>query len=195
MNNACMNDLFSVPVAECQLDIDVKEMSNECLNYSLNNPTVFKSNAGGYQSGDISKINSSVFTNFFKQLKEEVNRYQNHIKCPKINMDSFYCWININDKKNHNVPHTHPKSIISGAFYVKVPENSGRIQFQNPAVRVMESYWEHYCDEYTKYNSVIWSIQPEEKKLLLFPSWLVHSVEPNYSNEKRISISFNLSGQ
>ena len=31
----------------------------------------------------------------------------------------------------------------------------------------------------------------EEGTLLIFPSWLVHSVDPNRSNALRISVSFN----
>ena len=29
-------------------------------------------------------------------------------------------------------------------------------------------------------------------RMLLFPSWLRHSVQPNYGNEERVSISFNV---
>ncbi|MDB4335712.1 2OG-Fe(II) oxygenase family protein [bacterium] len=193
MINAEMNDLFSVPVAQCSLDINVKQMADECLEYSLVNPSLSKSNVGGYQSNDISKINSSVFKEFFEQLKKEISRFENHTKCPKTS-DS-YTWININGKKDYNVAHAHPKGIISGVFYVKVPENSGEIILQHPGLQVLESYWSSYYDEYTKYNSATWSFAPKENKLLLFPSWLLHSVEPNLSDEKRISISFNFNGK
>ena len=45
------------------------------------------------------------------------------------------------------------------------------------------------------YTSSIWEILPEEGKLLLFPSWLDHEVDQNLSQEKRISISFNIVGE
>ena len=96
MRDAEMNDLFSVPVARCKLDIDVKEMAKECLNYSLNNPSISKSNMGGYQSGDISNLN--WFQEFSNQLKEEVTRFENHTKCPKTK--GLYSWLNINGKKD-----------------------------------------------------------------------------------------------
>ena len=41
-------------------------------------------------------------------------------------------------------------------------------------------------DEYVKY-------EPSEGSLLLFPTFFEHQVEPNNSNEDRISVSFNLS--
>lgn len=187
MRDAEMNDLFSVPVARCKLDIDVKEMAKECLNYSLNNPSISKSNMGGYQSGDISNLN--WFQEFSNQLKEEVTRFENHTKCPKTK--GLYSWLNINGKKDYNQVHAHPDGIVSGVFYVQAPKNCGKIVLQHPALPVLESYWAPYYDEYTKYNSASWTFEPEENLLLLFPSWLMHLVEPNLSDEKRISISFN----
>jgi len=34
-------------------------------------------------------------------------------------------------------------------------------------------------------------LQPQENRAIIFPAWLWHQVEPNKSNEDRISISFN----
>ena len=46
-----------------------------------------------------------------------------------------------------------------------------------------------------KFNEIsaeIIKIEPEEGKLLLFPSYLNHAVEENLSDEDRIVISFNI---
>ena len=43
-----------------------------------------------------------------------------------------------------------------------------------------------------EFSTNIVRIKPEEGKLLLFPSYLHHSVEENVSDEDRIVISFNL---
>ena len=90
-------------------------------------------------------------------------------------------WANINDKYNYNAHHTH-EGILSGVFYLHVPENSGRLILVDPAVR--------------NHNSVIknsnYGIKPERLACIVFPSWLEHYVEPNQSDEYRISISFNI---
>jgi uncharacterized protein (TIGR02466 family) len=39
-----------------------------------------------------------------------------------------------------------------------------------------------------------WRHHPREGELVLFPSWLNHSVEPHFSAEPRISMAFNLHG-
>ena len=35
------------------------------------------------------------------------------------------------------------------------------------------------------------NIEPVVGRIIMFPAWLWHSVEPNKSNELRISVSFN----
>ena len=88
----------------------------------------------------------------------------------------------------------HPESIISGVFYVKAPDKSSMLRFFHPSADFMVRDWnvDLKCNMYT---SSIWEILPEEGKLLLFPSWLEHEVDQNLSQEKRISISFNLVGE
>jgi len=35
------------------------------------------------------------------------------------------------------------------------------------------------------------SFEPKAGRLIMFPAWLVHCVDPNMSDELRISVSFN----
>ena len=46
--------------------------------------------------------------------------------------------------------------------------------------------------ELTAYNTDHVVVRVEEGALLVFPSWLVHSVDPNRSDRARISASFNV---
>ena len=34
-------------------------------------------------------------------------------------------------------------------------------------------------------------LEPQENRAIMFPAWLWHTVEPNESNDIRISVSFN----
>jgi uncharacterized protein (TIGR02466 family) len=100
-------------------------------------------------------------------------------------------WINVNDKYSYNLKHTHPRSLFSGVYYVQVPEgNSGDIVFYR------ENYMLNYIPPYivkdwNNINSSTISIKPKVGMLLIFPSWLEHSVTTNLTNQDRISISFN----
>ena len=41
-------------------------------------------------------------------------------------------WANINPTHSYNKTHTHPNSLWSGVYYIKVPKNSGKIFLEDP---------------------------------------------------------------
>lgn len=93
-------------------------------------------------------------------------------------------WLNVNSQGGFNYEHTHA-GIISGCFYVHVPEGSGDIVFHNPAIRA------EVAPAIQQYNERYMMVTPESGDLLIFPPWVTHHVEPNPTPINRISISFN----
>ncbi|MBK17478.1 MAG: hypothetical protein CMM52_01385 [Rhodospirillaceae bacterium] len=100
------------------------------------------------------------------------------------------CWANMNTKGAVNPAHTHPNNYLGGVYYVDTPENSGSIVFEDP--RAQPRLISPRVSQSTRENSGRATLNVEPGTLLLFPAWLVHSVEPNPSENLRISISFNL---
>lgn len=100
------------------------------------------------------------------------------------------CWANINPSGASNPPHTHPNNYLGGVYYVDVPENAGRIIFEDP--RPQANVVSPRVTQSTAENSGRAEVAVEEGVLLLFPAWLVHHVPPNPANRNRISISYNL---
>ncbi len=45
---------------------------------------------------------------------------------------------------------------------------------------------------YSQYNSIVANVRVRAGQLIVFPSWLVHSVRANPCAELRVSISFNV---
>jgi len=100
------------------------------------------------------------------------------------------CWANIGPPgSSHNV-HNHPNNFLSAVYYVTVPQGGHRITFHDPRyqIHVLTPVFE----KINEHNYVYVNSEVEEGLLLLFPSWLTHSVPVNTSNERRISISFNI---
>jgi len=100
-------------------------------------------------------------------------------------------WANVNYQDDFNAIHNHTRTrngnidrevLISGIYYLKVPENSGRIVFPSE-LKFMKPFFKRNMDEVYK---------PKEGQLLLFYPHRWHAVEPNLSDEQRISIAFNL---
>ena len=103
-------------------------------------------------------------------------------------------WININKTGNYNAKHHHPNSNLSGVLWIKIPENSGRIEFISPVDfqtdREIRSYTEEFRDENRIHHS--YYFPPIEGRMLVFPSHLIHHVTQNKSDEDRLSVSFNI---
>jgi uncharacterized protein (TIGR02466 family) len=97
-------------------------------------------------------------------------------------------WYNVLSPGGHTKRHRHEYSVISGAFYVRLPENSGNICFVSPLqqYRMCEMYLKP--NRYQQYES---EMQVQQNWLYLFPSWMEHYTQPNQSNEDRITVSFN----
>ena len=122
-----------------------------------------------------------------------IDLYTLPIMHSKLELDKNQERLNVNGYKDYNHLHVHPKAIVSGSFYCKVPEKSGPLRFLvNKDIPLFVS--DEYIDTFNKYNSSWFDIFPTEFDTLFFPSWIQHEVRPNMNKkEKRITISFNFS--
>ena len=108
-------------------------------------------------------------------------------------------WAIINPPGGLNRSHVHPGCLWSGVYYVQTPENSGRIEFTDPRTQNLMNSAKYIPG--TKRPRNCWTkvqYKPVAGRMLIFPSWLYHSVAPNESTAKgkdadRIAVSFNLS--
>ena len=187
-----ITSLFSIPICEHHYDDDLGDLEEECIRRSTLDSGRIASNSGGWQSNYIYP-DDDYFSEFILEMEKQANNFAKGLEIyQKGKIRNL--WININGYKDCNRRHYHPESIISGVFYVKAPDKSSMLRFFHPSADFMVRDWnvDLKCNMYT---SSIWEILPEEGKLLLFPSWLEHEVDQNLSQEKRISISFNLVGE
>jgi len=183
-------DVFKFELYYERLNFDLSLLSNFCFEQQKLSEGRVLSNLGGWQSNDLNDENKLI-VNLKKTIFQHVDWYSK-----KFNMNNSLklanFWININGYKDCNNTHFHPNNILSGVFYIKVPENSGKIKFHNPASDLIEACLTNHISQYNTINSACWTFEPEENMLLIFPSFLKHNVLPNMNKEdKRISISFN----
>lgn len=107
-------------------------------------------------------------------------------------------WSIINPPGASNRAHIHPGCLWSGVYYIQAPEGCGRIEFIEPrTVHLMNQprfkpNAKRHRDHWTKVRFL-----PQPGRMIIFPSWLYHGVDPNLTKEEgdaanRIIISFNL---
>lgn len=106
-------------------------------------------------------------------------------------------WANVNPRHAANRHHTHPHALWSGVYYVHTPPDCGLLWFSDPRAQA-QVLTPHY--DLAKRAPLTWSeihYQPIEGRIIAFPAWLTHAVQPNLTTEAgpagdRISISFNI---
>lgn len=176
-------NIFFTPVWGVILN-DQKYQARDYLDTILqmeqNTPGVKKSNMGGYQTPDnLHKV--PIFRELVSTLELMASQCFSDYTSNQNKMVVTEMWGNVNRELCSNGAHTHGQD-LSGVFYLKAPVNSGRLILCNPAVRA----------DGRSFRASNYPITPEALACIFFPSWLEHYVEPNYSKEERISISFNM---
>ena len=100
-------------------------------------------------------------------------------------------WANINPPGGMNRAHQHPNSLWSGVYWIKTPKNCGQLKIDDPrSVACMT----RPRQKDGKKPDRLWReshYEPVAGRCIMFPSWLMHAVDPNESNDVRISVSFN----
>jgi uncharacterized protein (TIGR02466 family) len=115
------------------------------------------------------------------------------LKFLRIAPDTFEitaCWANIYTEGASHRVHCHPNNFLSGVYYVKTQSGADTINFHDP--RNQTGIIRPAVTQLTAENTDQVVVSVQNGTLLLFPSYLQHSVDPNQSGTKRISISFNI---
>jgi uncharacterized protein (TIGR02466 family) len=99
-------------------------------------------------------------------------------------------WVNVMPEGGSHTSHIHTNSVISGTYYVAVPQGSGPIVFEDPRHAQMMAAPQKLASAQREMKSHI-SETPEAGTVLLWESWLRHEVPLNKADGMRISISFN----
>ena len=153
-----------------------------------------RSNNKGWHSKDFDMKKAEPQT-FIKNISPSIEKVMTDMNWEKekqsIKISNM--WAIINTGGSTNSRHQHGNSTISAAYYVKAPKNCGDIVFYDP--RPAPIYSHPNVEGPNLLNAQVNSITPKEGGLVLFPSYLDHSVNENLSNEERIVISFNVTIQ
>ena len=197
MSDKFIHKLFATPVF--QFKVKDHEKLNADLSkyiydlYESDKEGAQRSNVGGWHSKNFKVEKDTIPHNFVNVIHEHVKEVMVDGFGWKFNPEKVgvtEIWGVINKKNSFNQIHNHPNSYLSTAYYVKAPDNSGSIQFHEP--NEVKKFRHPVIEKQNELNSSGFSIKAEEGNLLIFPSYLYHSVGKNLSSEDRITISFNV---
>lgn len=173
------------------------DLARIILARAASQPGQRKSNAGGWQSSeDMHQWPGEAVKTLVGRAAELVNfatagvmrQYQASAEIAW----RLLMWANVNRAGDYNLPHLHPGSTWSGVYYVDPGEpppadspGAGAIAFENPNLGAQMSFFGRVVPSYVE-------IQPVAGLMLLFPSYLIHFVQPYRGERQRISIAFNV---
>ena len=105
-------------------------------------------------------------------------------------------WVSYKHPGQHHTMHSHPNSLISGVFYFGEPtDKTPAIKFHKLEGGFNVSYLSPKLvkdKRELKYSQKEFSIEFTPGLLLLFPSYLHHSVPLNKTDKTRCSLAFNV---
>ena len=157
-------------------------------------------NEHGTASNDFLKVNSTHLTNsdlhkdpIFYPLVDEISKYvfdfmmflgYDPERSFKVSLGDM--WINSSDEGEYNWPHTHPGSLISGAYYIENQINSNNLTFFDSYIAV------DFPINRTGEGHDRFTVPCIPGRLILFRSDFPHGALPQVGKGKKITVSFNL---
>jgi uncharacterized protein (TIGR02466 family) len=180
---------FPTTVYGKDIKLDNQMLANEIVMWSKKDKGVVKTNMNGWHS----QTNMHTFPQF-KPLVDALYEMQNEVykeewldRKPMLgNM-----WANINYPGGYNRPHVHPNCLFSGVYYVKSQPGAGQLVVNDPRPGIQTMMPTRVKGQPPKHLWREAHIDPLPGRIIMFPAWLWHCVEPNQSNDIRISVSFN----
>jgi uncharacterized protein (TIGR02466 family) len=101
-------------------------------------------------------------------------------------------WANVSGGGHSNIAHSHGAAYWSSVYYVRVDQGSGgQLLLHDPRMPALRMHAPALQFGRCGPEGMA-RIKPVEGQIVLFPSWLSHSVEPWAGEGERISVALNL---
>ena len=182
-------EFFPTSVFGKDVKLDNEKLAQDIINWSNQDPGLQKTNVKGWHSQTDMHTKPE-----YKPLVDQLFLAINMIwKEEWLDREPILgnMWANINQPGGYNRPHIHPNSLFSGVYYIKAPPNCGKLVCNDPRPGIQTVMPTRVKGSPPKHLWRECHIDPIPGRIIIFPAWLWHAVEPNESNDIRISVSFN----
>lgn len=211
--------LWAVPVSRHRVpDELVRSLRIIIPALARQGPNAKKSNRGGWHSSSSAlldavtspsapaaarSLRSTLLTAAGDYLRHQAQQVSDSAAAQlegEIKLELLGAWANINGPGHSNVAHGHP-GLLSGALYVEPGTLAGAtlcLVDPRPSVAASANFqasWNRSCRSPLEAADASAGVALEDLlpgHLVLFPSWLQHAVPPHTSENRRVSISFNV---
>ena len=182
--------LFSSPIIQLMIDEDTDELKQHTdytVSYNQDREMDNIPVGGKRVLEEFPRIKKLILDKF-NFAAEEILRYK------KRQYSITSSWLTSTGKGQFSQTHNHRNSFYSGVYYYdEYPEGSGGISFSNPNIELGDFFFANQdLEESTMVNSMAWNFFPRKNELILFPSYLRHSILKHEADNVRHSLAFNI---
>ena len=188
-------ELFPTPVFTTMIPLEFSKVvpwlfKQEMLSEEVDSPNYGERSKNSYileepESIDLKSYILELATQYGKLLGYDYESYR-----------FGQSWVSYKHPGQHHTMHSHPNSLISGVFYFGEPtDKTPAIKFHKLEGGFNVSYLSPKLvkdKRELKYSQKEFSIEFTPGLLLLFPSYLHHSVPLNKTDKTRCSLAFNV---
>ena len=185
--------LFSAPVYVNNVG-DFARPDVRALEYSSRAPT-----------GEVYQFASSVdkrvldrpeFSGVRGIVEREIDVYAREIMAVNSRIEFYITnsWVNVHRRGQAAGAHVHNNSLLSGVLYLEVSETSGDLVFHRDVLSLLPfpPALDLDMDRFNIYNCKSWGYRPKNNDVVIFPSTVNHSADPNQSDAERVCLAFNV---
>jgi len=182
-------EFFPTSIYGEDVQLNNQELAHHIINWSQQDPGLKKTNVKGWHSQTDMQTKPE-----YKPLVDQLFLVMRAIwKEEWLDREPILgnMWANINYPGGYNKPHLHPNTLFSGVYYIKTPPNCGKLICNDPRSGNQTVMPVRVKGTPPKYLWRECHLDVKEGRIIIFPAWMWHEVEPNESNDIRISVSFN----
>ena len=190
--------LATKQIAAAPGDADMAAFNGALAALAAGHPTLMAerpgtTTRGGGQIGELFGPASGPMAKLEALIRGAVREYfadpqrTRHPHCPRRPARGrLTAWATVLDSGGYQDPHHHPSGLLSGVYYVRVPDadaaaDAGAIEFG----RASAAFGNQAAPE-------VVLVRPREGLMVLFPSFFWHRTIPFRGDSQRISIAFDL---
>lgn len=186
VNQTTMMNLFAVPVLKAPLGRALTDAETAYVRQQLQAPQKAISN---FSSPNKNVLDAVEMVDLRRVLQARLDEYftQVYNTSNDVKLEITQSWFTLTRKGDAHHTHTHPNSVVSGVFYIKLGQRDGINFYRNDDL----VWYELLRKQDNYYNAHRYFIETKVGDIILFPSNIKHGVAELTEDVERVSLAFN----